>query len=966
MMKRTFSTLILLAACVLSANAQVYLIDALKPTEKHGYREFRTSGLETHTVGSYMSKMGFSLDCAGSGTITQMDPGYVVFNLNGAYSKLTFVLGPVSANPNGDKYNSVATVTADGRRLLDEIVRDHDTPRYITLDVTGVDELKFYTPRGEQSVGFGEVQLWKAGETVVLPKKPIDNQPAGKIQLVEQLRPYYTRYNGYAYLILKDNTNDLAWMENVDDISINRKKFTSGVQFTASQGLIENEMGWTYFWLDKRYDKLSFIVGPRDNQSSNASAWLIVKADGKTIFEEVITQKDLARQVVLDVKGVNQIAFMNERRSGDLLGSITFGLVDMYAYPAGDSSVPTAGEVNVNKEKISKLPDVCPLMSSIRPFSVRGVSSADHTMFYGESKYITFSMGGEKFYEGIVLPTGTTLLDDNINAYAEFDLAGEFDWISFEAGNLTQVRVLDDDLLRVYADDKLVLETMIHATWPNQHFEVPVYKCRTLRFEKPGTGQHKQSAIGLGDITLYRGKPVKNDLFEHERPDMPYEADLIDLCQRPYFHFVGRYLSTITNFDFNDCFKNGSSQREYFQMHDGSKIYKGVMLEANVPLGFEDISLVQCAFMFVCGVAPSITNSDVSASTGVSAGASPVGGLSLLLTDPSKRQASVAAFNPYGEYESCTFSVALKSPHVNEFSEVFGGDKTNPVKLNVFADQRLVGEYWLTNDLKPFTVTVPIFKCHQLMFWLECTDTRSAQYVLYDMKVSKAPCNLGIPASCSKSPTDKIQYVRYNSGAATAASESISIPKAEWSVERLSQNDVIDSYLNDVTATYKAANAFTADASASPELKQTWVRASNGQTYKCITYENSAGQRANIIQLRDQLQSKVAEGKEIMNGITLKQPGVMKVTRAISGLGLADRSYFNQEVQKGSAVLTQCFNDVSGYVNRSQSQLDLIQSFIGRALDVMGIKSTPTALIVKPAAGEAAPPVLLRLEDFNF
>ena len=39
--------------------------------------------------------------------------------------------------------------------------------------------------------------------------------------------------------------------------------------------------------------------------------------------------------------------------------------------------------------------------------------------------------------------------------------------------------------------------------------------------------------------------------------------------------------------------------------------------------------------------------------------------------------------------------------------------------------------------MKPATVTVPINKCHQLMFWLECGDERSGQYVIYDMTVRK-------------------------------------------------------------------------------------------------------------------------------------------------------------------------------------------------------------------------------------
>ena len=114
-------------------------------------------------------------------------------------------------------------------------------------------------------------------------------------------------------------------------------------------------------------------------------------------------------------------------------------------------------------------------------------------------------------------------------------------------------------------------------------------------------------------------------------------------------------------------------------------------------------------------------------------------------------QASVVAFNPYGEYESCTFTVANKSEYWDDVDKLknFGERVDHPFKLNIFADQRLVGEVWLTNKMEPQTITVPIFKCHSLMFWLEPGPTRSGQFVLYDIKVSKKPCNIPVPEKIS-------------------------------------------------------------------------------------------------------------------------------------------------------------------------------------------------------------------------
>ena len=746
-MKKTI-ILLALAMTALTAYAQTYLVEALKPTEENRIKIISSKvGLNDFDAQRiahiYHVNTTLVIKGAAHGLVGSDDHGYVTYNLKGAYSKLTFWLGP-TRRAGGLTAKSLLTITADGKRVFDKPVFQYDPPQFVTIDVKGVDELKMKALVGELDIAIAYAQLWKEGANIVQPKLPV-SYPQGKLKLVEQLIPYYT--NGAINPIQpKDKApGSLEEYPNTEEsVSMARHKFTSGLMFTSDQKLIGNPSYYSYFWLGKRYDKLSFIVGPRDNQSSNTSAWLVVYGDKKKIlYEEIVRQTDLPRQVVIDVAGQEAVAFSCELRSSDFLGSITFGAVDIYAYPAGDTSVPQEGLANINKEQVAKLKSPASLMTNILPYSVRGVAKAKNTLFTGESSYITFSMGGEKFSEGLILASGATFFDDNIDAYATFDLAGEFDYISFYAGMLTNRRVLEDDRLRIYADDKLIFDTVIHCTEPNKYFEVPVNKCRSLRFAKPGNKKQKQCFIGVGDIALYRGKPVKNDLFYHEYPDFPEEADLIDLCQRPYFHYVGRYLSSLTNFDFNDCFKPGGTKRDCFNMKDGSQICKGVMLEANVPLAFEDITMTDAAIMFLVGAGSALSQSDMAAYTGTTAGAGLAGDLAVLkLINPdNKGQASVVAFNPYGEYQSCTFSIANKAEYWDEVDKLvnLGERKDHPFRLNVIADQRLVKQIELTNRMEPQTITVPIHNCHSLVFWLEPGDTRSGQFVLYDMTVSKKP-----------------------------------------------------------------------------------------------------------------------------------------------------------------------------------------------------------------------------------
>ena len=753
MKKIVFAALLVLST--MSLQAQVYLVDELKPSQEHRLSVVPSTSKDANNADDFirvshifMTKGGLKLGGAGQGLIGKDDHGYATYHLDKQYAKMSFWIG--SGNWKMGKRNdqAIVTIEADGRRLFDKPIFNYGEPQFVTLDVSGKDSVTFKIVRnGSIDVSFAYLQLWKEGESVKEPDLGYE-LPSGRVALVGQIMPYFTL--GTATAIHEKYPSDYIgrkplYPESVENISVGRHIFTTGLQLANYEGLCDETYGDAYFWLRKKYDKISFIVGPRDNKSSNASAWLVIYGDkNKILYEEIVRQTDLPRQVVVDVSGQERIRFGCEYRASEFLGGITFGVVDLFAYTEDYADIPEEGLVNVNKEQIAKLPSPCGLMSSIAPYSVHGFADADDVRFTGESSYYTFSMGGEKYSEGLILTTGKKLLGDQVEAYMNFDLAGEFDYISFDAGMLSMHRVLDDDRLLVFADDSLILDTLIHCTWPNVHFELPIHKCRMLKFGKRGNpGKNKQCYIGVGDIALYRGKPVKNDLFYHEKPECPDEADLIDLCGKPYFHFVGRYLSTLTNFDFNDCFQNGETKRRFFQMKDGSQIYKGVMLEANVPLSLENITISDAIMMFLVGAGSAIGSSDVSAYTGTTAGGGLAGEMSILrlMNNQNGGQASVVAFNPFGEYQTCTFSIANKAEYWDDMDYVanLGQRVARSYKLHVFADQRLVKTIECTNTMEPQTFTVPIYNCHQLMFWLEPGVTRSGQFVLYDMTVSKKP-----------------------------------------------------------------------------------------------------------------------------------------------------------------------------------------------------------------------------------
>lgn len=943
-MRRILINLALLFLLTNGLMAQVYLTDVLNPKESNLYKAYPSKG-DALTVSRYSYKGGFTLRSGkGKVLIASDKPGFAVFDLKGAYEKLTFVLGASSMYSEGT--NVIVTIKGDDELLFDEVLTATAAPKAFTVDVHGVRELRFDLPRGELDVAFGELKLWKAGQTPTAPPDPLGKITVKKQKLVERIYPYYSM-GKVAMIRDKQIESD----PTVQSISINRVEYNSGLQFTATQALIGNTEGCACFWLQKKYDKLSFVVGPRDNQSSLASAWLTVKADGKIVYEKLIKQSELAETVVLDVKGVDQIGFYSIDESHEFNGGIVFGATDITLYPAGDNTVPQAGYANASKEKIAALPDVCKLCSKIKPYSVRGVGSYNNTYFEGASSHYTFSMGGEKFSEGFILTTGTTLFDDNISSYVAFDLAGEYDWVSFTAGCITNHRVLDDDIIRVYADDKLVLETTIHATWPNQHFEVPINKCHVLKFVKPGNGELKQVYFGIGDVVVYRGKPVENNLFVHQKPECPETVDLIDLTKGPYFHFVGRYLSSLTNFDFNDCFKNGSSQKEFFQMKDGSKIYKGIMLETNIPLGFEDMTITRALCLMFTPVY--------------------VAGIDLAVTDDKGHQSSCAAFNPYREYETCTFTVANKSVYVDPFDKSFGDKIAPPVTLYVIADQHQVAELLLTDDMPPTTFTVPINKCEQLMFWLQCGDVRSGQYVIYDMTLDKKPMpqNPGVVTNMSK-PAQAAPKEKSKNEAKPAPAPKKDDEKAEkktkkkkkekeeepieWVLNKRSGNKEVNAFLSASDDVWKATQKMISESATNYTIMENYVQGADGEVYKAVSFVNGRGSRLSISEILRKNESFNAQKDNIKELVVLAKIYLPNATLSLPNLG-TKMLEFSSLIKTANKMMSQCNKQAEAIVSIKEMEKELINEMLDKALTVDGIASSDKVLLLQFEEGEYVP-----------
>ena len=725
---------LMLTSVILSAQTPVYLTKAYQPVEKDLYNTYPSLEIQGGDAWN---------NCFTLGVINNYH-GYATFHLGGKYESISFILGAEKSYGGNDP--NIVQIHADGRRIFDHVLRDGDLGQHFTLNISGVDKLEFSLVKPEVEAAFCEVALWTKGQTPHDLRGKHDPEVKARM-LFKDIAPYRINYSSSNTKGDSGRHTLVGPDKKTTSIKIGNKEYYYGLWMGMSMQLIGGWESETNFNIRGQYETLRFVVGPlvTDDGNDTSRGWVTVKGDNKILYEYEINEESIAQQVTLDVKGVHKLAFTSEQASGSLDGAI----VDAWVYPKGEAPEVNAGTgvavtADAPDPRLKELPDVCKLISNIPPYSLR--SKVEYQLYEGVSDYVTFSMGGTKFNEGFILYMTSSFLNNDLRSHAIFDLGNEFDYVSFTAGYVSKSWVMGNDKLRVYADEELILEVPLHATYPNQKFVLPINKCRKLKFESGGQGTMDAAAFGVADLVVYRGEPVENDLFIHPVPECPYETDLIDLGA-PYIHYVSSSRE--------GAFVDGTSMRNYFTRYDGSRIYKGFVLQTSThfSLDFGALSGSDAVGAGAVGAAAAGASfvATGAAVGGVAVGTTlaPIAPLLMLAAGGEVAENSCAAFNTYGQYNSVTFTVECLRKEGD--TQLLGPDTMQPdiserkERLLIGSNLNVVAELDVFEGMQPQTVTVPIEGCEQLMFWLSNTKGTSAAYVFHDIKVSKKKSELVVP-----------------------------------------------------------------------------------------------------------------------------------------------------------------------------------------------------------------------------
>ena len=656
----------------------------------------------------------------------------VEFPLEKQYDYFSFVLGGESCvimkYANGEEYYASTEFAMDGSyptlvgqarelkvalqvlvdgKLVDEfVVSCYDVVKRFTYDVKGAQNIEVKAVTGDDgfSITMAEITVWNGEphETGYVPA-PAGTEP---VQLIKDLKPYLIPSTSSA--VYYPNGGESSDGRNY--INMSSVRYENAIATYISQGLMTDDEEDIYFDLEGKYNYLTFTAGVADRTSNNSdgSAWLTVFADGKIIHEEVYSSHELPRKTTVNVEGCRQLKFAwltdeGNLEYGDSTGNF-FGIADAYVATTKEALDNISGSSQNFPDRPVKM------VSELGAYAIS--SSVEEAVFDGSSSFTTFSMGGVKYSEGIILLASHSIAETR-PACVSFNLGGKYDTISFTAGHIANSDVYKNDQIEIYADGVLIKTIEVDCTMLPQEYVVDVTGCQHLEFisGKATNGSMYRPALGIVNLIAYPDGYVQTDLFPGRNPaDYGKTCDLIEAFGFYDVHSGGRMDIDYGAVDVEDGYYDGSTKKNYFMIGD-EKIYSGVLLRTSVHLSF-DSDMVDATIVF--------------SALGWTA-------LGILASDEAHESAFALANLTDSGYTSVTFTVAMQE----EVSSIIAEDET---VLKIGADDECVKEITLSKDMKPTTYTVELGEdCERLLFFLECTveDDASHTYAIYDITLNK-------------------------------------------------------------------------------------------------------------------------------------------------------------------------------------------------------------------------------------
>lgn len=689
--------------------------------------QYTSEKSETFTMGGYDYHGGVILHSF----VAPVEYARAEFPLDKAYDYFSFVLGgmatlkEVMETQNGKDIYYTHMYAIEGayptqvgyasdqkvglQILIDGVVKEeillsgYDVSKRYTYDVKGADKIEVKAVTGECiDIPLMEITVWEGEphETGHI------TEPAGSgaVKLIRDIKPYNI-----------PTTSAVEYYPNYasderDYINMGGVTYKDAIAARVAIALIGEDEECVFFDLEGKYNYLTFEAGAADRTTNfdEGSAWITVSCDGRPVLEELVSTHDLPKRFTVNIAGCHQLKFTFTIGEGnDVIGDSTGGI-----YGIGNAYVAVSEEALNGTENITaEYPDRnVKVVSELGVFGV--YSSVEKAVFDGSNGFETFSMGGIKYNEGIILLSSNNLIYSDKPSYASFNLGGKYNTISFIAGHISNSDIYKDEEIEVYGDGTLLKTINVQCTMIPQKYIIDTNGIKQIEFVsgKVHGGSMFRPALGVAELTAYPGGYEESGLFpQRKAADLPQTADLIDTVG---FYDVHNPHSDIEigAVGVEDGYYDGTTAKNSFKVGD-RLISKGLLMHTSVHLSFDTDEADSLFALNLIGFSP----------------------LALAAADEVHESAFALANLKDTGYTSVTFTTAYYDDGVN------ASTYQKQTQLFIGADDRKVGEFTLYKDMEPQTFTVTTGECERLIFWLNCSedDDSSYTYAIYDITLDK-------------------------------------------------------------------------------------------------------------------------------------------------------------------------------------------------------------------------------------
>ena len=491
----------------------------------------------------------------------------------------------------------------DGKEVSEEYFQALMPVRYFSYDITGVKEIKFYSYKRFDSClfGIGNLTVWEDAKHSIAPKYE-------KATEAEDFFDYTKKVYRYNYSDSPAILHELEKSATIDGVVYNK-----GIIFSPSNWNKDFDATDPYKGLMVayntfgRYKYIHFQIGHADKASTNGALHFVVMCDGQILKHIHVRDDDIISTYCIDINYGHIVSIQAypdrqvDENLKDAFSTGKFGLVNVYGSPSETCPIPGAAKQYDGSYKL--------LTEYRKPYNFINDLSYDNSLFLAESRMYGFQMGGELYNEGLVMRSifnMTTSTLDQVPARADFNLGGNFKYISFKVGRHDR-SAITNDTLRVYIDDVLLETYVLRSIAGIEKIELDIKNCSKFTLELEGVASTTRGTYGFFDMAVHTDKIRELDFYHvangTQAANESYPANTtVELMKdiRPYESLSALGFEDMMTNDRNTDYEYLASEDRSF-MAGGESHKTGFVLQTGTYVGLEGGGASFFAIFFING-----------------------------------------------------------------------------------------------------------------------------------------------------------------------------------------------------------------------------------------------------------------------------------------------------------------------------------------------------------------------------